>query len=85
MRIQLLSHLKVEFFKACYHKQKMLLMGDMYIDLRSNTFKGGGHAKIIFIIFISIDSLGDILYNVYAYFLKNYDIVVKFGIEKSIF
>ena len=63
----------------------MLLMGDMYIDLRSNTFKGGGHAKIISIIFISIDSFGDILYDVYVYFLKNYDIVVTFGIEKACF
>ena len=35
--------------------------------------------------FISIDSLSDILYDVYVCFLKNYDIVVKFGIEKSMF
>ena len=48
----------------------MLLMGDMYIDLRFNTFQGGGHAKIISIIFISIDSFGNILYDVYVYFLK---------------
>ena len=60
----------------------MLLMGDMYIDLRFNTFQGGGHAKIISIIFITIDSFGNILY---VYFFKNYDIVVKFGIEKSMF
>ena len=33
-------------------------------------FKGGGHAKIIFLIFISIDSLDDVLYDVYVYFLK---------------
>ena len=32
--------------------------------------KGGGHAKIISIFFISIDSLSDILYDVYVCFLK---------------
>ena len=35
-------------------------MGDMYIDLRSNTFKGRGHARIISIICISI-CFGDII------------------------
>ena len=32
--------------------------------------KGGGHAKIISIFFISIDSLSDILYDVFVCFLK---------------
>ena len=47
--------------------------------------KGGGHAKIISIFFISIENLSDILYDVYVCFFKKYDIVVKFGIEKSMF
>ena len=47
--------------------------------------KGGGHAKIISIFCISIDNLSDILHDVYVCFLKKYDIVVKFGIEKRMF
>ena len=32
--------------------------------------KGGGHAKKIVLVFISIDSLNDVLNDVYVYFSK---------------
>ena len=52
------------------------MMADKRLDTKDSLvphriiLKGRGHAKFISINFISIDSLKDVLYGVYIYFLK---------------
>ena len=45
-------------------------MYELFCSTVLHSLKGGGHAKNFCLVFISIDSLNDVLYDVYVYFSK---------------